>query len=73
MSTTLHAPVPEKLLRLPAVIAIVSLQKSAIYAQVKGGTFPAPVKLSRRAVGWPESRIAAWVDERVNHAHNFEG
>lgn len=63
---------PEKLLRLPAVMAIVGLQKSSIYEGVKNGTFPAPVKLSRRAVCWPESRIAAWVDERIHHAYKFE-
>ncbi len=64
---------PEKLLRLPAVMAIVGLQKSSIYEGVKNGTFPAPIKLSRRAVCWPESRIAAWVDERIHHAYKFEG
>ena len=68
MQANPNASSPEKLLRLPAVIATVSLQKSAIYAGVKAGTFPAPVKLSRRAVCWPESHIKAWVDERINPA-----
>ena len=58
---------PEKLLRLPAVMAIVGLQKSSIYEGVKNGTFPAPIKLSRRAVCWPESHIATWVKERIKH------
>lgn len=57
----------EKLLRLPAVMAIVGLQKSSIYEGVKNGTFPAPIKLSRRAVCWPESHIATWVKERIKH------
>jgi prophage regulatory protein len=47
--------------------------KSSVYEGVKNGTFPAPIKLSRRAVCWPESRIAAWVDERIHHARNFAG
>lgn len=63
---------PEKLLRLPAVMAIVGLQKSSIYEGVKKGTFPAPIKLSRRAVCWPESHIAAWVNERINNARKSE-
>lgn len=63
---------PEKLLRLPAVMAIVGMGKSSVYEGVKNGTFPAPIKLSRRAVCWPESRIAAWVDERIHHAYKFE-
>jgi prophage regulatory protein len=53
-------------------MAIVGLQKSSIYEGVKNGTFPAPIKLSRRAVCWPESHIAAWVDERIHHAYKFE-
>lgn len=64
---------PEKLLRLPAVMAIVGMGKSSVYEGVKNGTFPAPIKLSRRAVCWPESHIAAWVAERIQHAHNFGG
>ena len=62
----------EKLLRLPAVMAIVGLAKSSIYEGVKNGTFPAPIKLSRRAVCWPESHIAAWVNERIHNARKSE-
>lgn len=56
---------PEKLLRLPAVVALVGLQKSSIYYAIKRGGFPAPVKLSRRAVCWPASSIDAWITERI--------
>jgi prophage regulatory protein len=62
----------ERLLRLPAVMAIVGLQKSSIYDGVRNGTFPAPIKLSRRAVCWPESHVAAWVTERIQQTYNFE-
>jgi len=62
----------EKLLRLPAVIAIVGMGKSSVYEGVKNGTFPAPIKLSRRAVCWPESHIAAWVSERIHNARKSE-
>jgi prophage regulatory protein len=55
----------EKLLRLPQVIAIVNLSRSSIYSAIQKGTFPAPVKLSRRAVGFPASRVHAWVSERI--------
>ena len=56
---------PEKLLRLPAVVALVGLQKSSIYDAIKRGEFPSPVKLSRRAVCWPASAIDAWITERI--------
>jgi prophage regulatory protein len=55
----------ERLLRLPDVIKQVSFGKSQIYASVKLGTFPAPVKLSIRAVAWPESQIQHWIAQRI--------
>ena len=55
----------EQLLRLPSVVERVGLGKSSIYDGVKNGTFPAPVKLSRRAVCWPASAIDAWITERI--------
>lgn len=56
---------PRKLLRLPLVEDRTGVKKSSIYAWVKSGTFPAPVRLSARAVGWREEEIDRWVSERV--------
>lgn len=56
---------PERLLRLPEVESIVGLRKSSIYDAMKRGEFPAPVKLSRRAVCWPASAIDAWIAARI--------
>jgi prophage regulatory protein len=56
---------PERLLRLPAVEERTGLRKSSIYDAVKRGDFPAPIKLSRRAVCWPASAIDAWIKARI--------
>lgn len=56
---------PERLLRLPDVEALVGLRKSSIYDAVKRGDFPAPVKISRRAVCWPASAVDAWITQRI--------
>lgn len=59
---------PERLLRLPEVEVRVGLRKSSIY-EMLGRTppeFPRPVRLSRRAVCWPESAITVWIAERIN-------
>ena len=56
----------ERLLRLPDVIALVALKKSSIYELIKQGRFPAPVKLSARAVCWPSSAIDRWIAERID-------
>ena len=56
---------PQRLLRLPEVESLVGIRKSSIYEGVKAGTFPAPIKLSRRAVCWPAASIDAWITERI--------
>jgi len=54
----------EKLLRLPSVIDVTGYSKSRIYALIKEGRFPAPLKLGDRAVGWRQSDIDAWIASR---------
>lgn len=54
-----------KILKLPEVMKATALSRSSIYAFVSKGKFPAPVKLSERAVGWLESEIAAFINQRV--------
>lgn len=56
----------ETLLRLPQVEALVGLKRSSIYRAVKDKSFPAPVKLGARAVGFPASQIQKWIADRIN-------
>lgn len=56
---------PQRLLRLPEVCSIVGLGRSSIYEGVKSGTFPRPIKLSRRAVCWSSTSIETWISERI--------
>ena len=53
------------ILRLPQVKARVGLSRSSIYLAVSQGTFPKPVKLGARAVGWLEDEIEAWLHDRI--------
>ena len=56
--------VGDALLILEATQARVGLGRSTIYAMVKAGTFPAPVKLSPRCVRWRASDVSAWLAAR---------
>lgn len=58
-------PKPGKLRRLPFVMEATGCGKSTIYAGVRQGTFPAPCRISARAVAWREEDIDKWVSERV--------
>ena len=60
----------ERLLRLTEVEQTVGIKKSAIYAKLRETppAFPLPVKLSRRAVAWPESQVQAWIQSQIEGA-----
>ena len=51
---------PEKLLRLPAVLALIGLKRSAVYLRCSDGRFPQPRHIGRAAL-WPSSEIDAWI------------
>ncbi len=50
----------KKMYRLPEVMNMTGLSRSSIYLRVSTDEFPKPVKIGRRAVGWPEDSIIAW-------------
>jgi prophage regulatory protein len=54
------------ILRLPAVKQSTGLSRSTIYLRVAEGTFPQPVSLGGRSVGWVESEIQDWVQQRID-------
>ncbi len=56
---------PLAILRRPEVEARTGLGCSTIYDGIKAGTFPAPVQLGPKSVGWVESEINAWLAARV--------
>ena len=53
------------ILRLPAVKASTGLSRSTIYLRISEGTFPQPVSLGGRAVGWLEAEIQDWLQQCV--------
>ena len=57
-------PTPDRLLRRPAVEAMVGLRRAAIYDLVARGQFPRPVRIGARAVAWRFTDIAAWITSR---------
>lgn len=51
--------------RLSAVKNRTGLSRSAIYEGVARGTFPPPIRLGRRSVGWLSDEVQNWIAERV--------
>jgi len=53
------------ILRLPDVIKITALSRSAIYDLISKGKFPKQIKLTSRSSGWIESEINQWLNDRI--------
>lgn len=54
----------DRILRRPEVEKRIGLSRSTIYAAMAEGTFPKPIRLGKRAVGWPSSSIDEWLNTR---------
>jgi len=64
------ADMATQILRLPAVKARTGLSRSTIYQRVREGTFPQPINLGKRAVGWVASEVDAWLAAQVERSRS---
>ena len=58
------------ILRLPDVKRSTGLSRSTIYLRIAQGTFPKPVSLGGRAVGWLEAEVQQWLQRRIEASRN---
>ena len=54
-----------KILRLRQVIAKTGLARSTIYDLIKRESFPKPIKLAAKIVGWLENEIEEWISVQI--------
>jgi prophage regulatory protein len=54
------------ILRLPEVKKRTGLSRSTIYSRVDQRTFPLPVSLGGRAIGWVEAEVNEWLTQRID-------
>jgi prophage regulatory protein len=50
--------------RKQRVLDTIGLRNSWLYAAIKRGEFPAPVKLGSNAVGWRSTDVEEWLASR---------
>lgn len=53
------------IMRRPEVEYCTGLSRSTIYAMMAKGTFPKPIQLSKRSVGWADDEVLAWLQARI--------
>jgi prophage regulatory protein len=51
---------PNRILRLGSVLERTGLSRSTLYRKIRGGSFPAQVRMSERCVGRGESDTKRW-------------
>jgi len=56
------------ILRLPEVKRSTGLSRSTIYLRVAEGTFPKPVSLGGRSVGWLDQEVQDWLQRRIDES-----
>jgi prophage regulatory protein len=54
-----------KILRMKQVEDATGEKRSTIYWRIQEGSFPKPVKLGAKSVGWPEDEVAAYNASRI--------
>ncbi|MBQ0832021.1 AlpA family transcriptional regulator [Marinobacter sp.] len=54
-----------RILRLKDVISQTGLARSTIYKYIDAGSFPKPVPLGGRSVGWVQSEVQDWIAHAI--------
>ncbi|MCQ3000714.1 AlpA family transcriptional regulator [Pseudomonas syringae] len=54
-----------RIIRLKDVIDFTGLGRSTVYKYISEGTFPKPVSLGDRCVGWVEGEVHDWILARI--------
>ena len=56
------------LLREKHVLKLVPVAHSTLWNWVRGGKFPAPIKLSEKVSVWSRDEVLAWVEAKLAEA-----
>jgi len=59
-----------KIIRLNEVKVITGLSRSTIYLRMAEGNFPQQISLGSRAVGWINSEVIDWIEQRINESRS---
>lgn len=55
-----------RLIRIKEVVSMTGKSRSAIYADMASGVFPASIKIGVKSVAWAEAAILKWIEDRLS-------
>ena len=69
-----YSPPPRshRILRWPELKNTVGYSRTNIYYLMQKGDFPQAIKLGGRAIGWLESEVNEWINDRVVRSRKGE-
>jgi predicted DNA-binding transcriptional regulator AlpA len=65
ITTQQTATHPAQFYRLPHLKTKLNVSGSSIWAWVKAGKFPKPIKLSENCTAWNAAEVEAWAQSRI--------
>jgi len=57
--------ISQKILSITAVCELVGRNRRTLWAWVRDGVFPQPIKVHGKTVGWPESVYQNWLAVQI--------
>ena len=63
-SDHLKSPEAKMILRMKEVCSELGVSRASVYRLLQSGSFPKPLKLGKRAIGWERDHIQQWVKSR---------
>lgn len=62
----------QRIIRRKEVETRTGLARSTIYQRIKEGSFPPPISLGSKAVGWVESEIDDWLNRQIDSSRKAD-
>ena len=63
---------PRKVIRIAQVLGMTGLSRGTLYRFVGENSFPQPLQLGPRLLGWFEDEVEAWLEARPRGLHSAE-
>jgi prophage regulatory protein len=54
-----------RILKKPEVLKLVPISNGYLYELIRKGQFPKPISLGSRAVGWVDTEVQEWVENKI--------
>jgi len=60
-----HLPAHERILRSADLLTVLNISGPTLWRRVKDESFPQPISLGGRTVGWLQSEVNEWIKARA--------